>query len=276
MIYFIPTPIGNLGDISQRSLEILCEIDVFFCEDTRNTKKLLHLLQEKYTLAYKNATFISLHSHNEKEKLKTIDKEIFAQNCAYLSDAGMPCISDPGAMLIEFAKKENIKYDVLPGANALMLCAVASGFSENEFSFFGFLPNKGNLRQIALEKVLNHQLNSIIYESPKRIINLLENIIKIDEKRQIFILKEATKIHQTYFSGNVKEVLQSLKDNNIQIKGEYSIMIKANKDILNSNITQEDILNLNLPPKQKSKLLAKISSQNVAYWYEKLTKYDKK
>ena len=141
MLTLVPTPIGNLSDISKRAIEALNEADIVFCEDTRVTKKLLSLLQIDL-----NKTFIAMHSHNENEIISKIDVSIFDKNVVYVSDAGMPGISDPGSKLIQFAQENNIKYDVIPGANALLTAFVASGF-EGEFTFFGFLPHKGKDRE---------------------------------------------------------------------------------------------------------------------------------
>ena len=133
MLTLVPTPIGNLSDISKRAVEALDEADIIFCEDTRVTKKLLNLLQ----ISYSNKTFYSMHSHNENQIISKLNTEIFNQKVVYVSDAGMPGISDPGAKLIQFCQKYNLEYDVLPGANAVLTAFVASGF-EGDFTFFGF------------------------------------------------------------------------------------------------------------------------------------------
>lgn len=270
MIYFIPTPIGNLEDTSQRSLKALQEVSCIFCEDTRVTKKLLLLLEEKYNLTFDTKTFISLHSHNEKEVINSLHvNELKDRKYAYMSDAGMPCISDPGALLVLFCQQNEIPYEVLPGANAALLAYVASGFIETPFSFFGFLPHKGKERQNALENILNHTLHVILYESPHRILSLFEAIAKKDELREIFAIKEATKKHEKKFFGTAKEVFEKLKNENI--RGEWCVVIKNTPTTKPKNIlTQEDILPLSLPPKQKAKLLAKITDKSVNFWYEEL------
>lgn len=270
MIYFIPTPIGNLEDTSQRALKLLQEVSLIFCEDTRITKKLLFLLEEKYNLSFSPKTYISLHSHNEKELIHSLHvKELKEKKSAYMSDAGMPGISDPGALLVQFCQKNAIPYEVLPGANALLLAYVASGFADTKFSFFGFLPHKGKEREIALKNALNHPLHVIIYESPHRILMLFEEIARLDEKREVFAIKEATKKHETKFFGNAKEILEKLKQTST--KGEWSIVIKKPLTTKKQTVlTCEDILPLSLPPKQKAKLLAKVSEKSVSFWYEKL------
>lgn len=270
MIYFIPTPIGNLEDTSQRALKLLQEVSLIFCEDTRITKKLLLLLEEKYNLTFSQKKYISLHSHNEKEIISSLHvKELKEKKSAYMSDAGMPSVSDPGALLVRFCQENSISYEVLPGANALLLAYVASGFTDTAFSFFGFLPHKGKERQMALENILNHPLHVILYESPHRILMLFEAIVSLDEKREVFAIKEATKKHERKFFGEAKEVLEELKKANT--KGEWSIVIKKSFSIKTQrSLSEEDILPLSLPPKQKAKLLAKVSEKSVSFWYEKL------
>lgn len=271
MVYFIPTPIGNLEDISQRALRILSQTTCLLCEDTRITKKLLSLLSEKYTLNLKAEKFISFHSHNEKEVLQSLNiKELQEEKIAFVSDAGMPSISDPGALLIKFCQENSIDYEVLPGANAALLAYVASGF-EGNFLFFGFLPHKGKEREIALQNILNNPFHTIIYEAPHRILKLFETIINLDETRKIFAIKEATKLHEKKFFGSAKEILTALKSCNT--KGEWALVIEKNKNPTSiQNFTKEDILPLKLPPKQKAKLLAKVTDKSVAFWYEQLKK----
>jgi len=121
LLHFIPTPIGNLEDITLRSLSLLSKAKIVLCEDTRVTKKLLKLLQEKFNLQTQIDRFVSIHSHNEKDVIDKLDKSIFLEDVVYLSDAGMPCISDPGCYLVEYCLKNGIEYEVLPGANAVTL-----------------------------------------------------------------------------------------------------------------------------------------------------------
>ena len=143
MLSLVPTPIGNIGDISLRAIELLSEADTLLCEDTRVTKKLIHILKERYNTVFKeNQTFISLHSHNEKEFIKDLEPSFFDKNVVYASDAGMAGISDPGQILVKYAQENNVKYDVLPGANAVLTAFVASGFVETKMLFWGFLPHK--------------------------------------------------------------------------------------------------------------------------------------
>ena len=266
MLYFIPTPIGNLGDISLRALEILKTCEFVFCEDTRVCKSLLALLNEKFDAKIEIKTFVSFHSHNENEILKKIDLSIFEKNVAYLSDAGMPCISDPGNALIKFALEKNIKFEVLSGANAALVALVNSGFCEKEFIFMGFLANKGQQRQKDIEKLLSNPYPSIVYESPKRILSLVEEISKLDENKELFAIKEISKKFESKFKARAKDLLELLKGANLS--GEWVLVVNSSKENFSQNLLCEsDILELDLPLKTKAKLLAKINGKSSKELY---------
>ena len=128
MLSLVPTPIGNISDISLRSLDVLSTADIILCEDTRVTKKLIHLLKERHNLTTTEPQFLSLHSHNEAEFIAKLTPDFFNANVVYVSDAGMPGISDPGQMLVRYCLNQGIAYDILPGANAALTAFVASGF----------------------------------------------------------------------------------------------------------------------------------------------------
>ncbi len=155
MLTLVPTPIGNIGDMSLRAIEALSEADTLLCEDTRVTKKLIHILKERYQTTFKeNQTFISLHSHNEQAFVEKLEPSFFEQNIVYASDAGMPGVSDPGQALVSYCIKNDVKYDVLPGANAVLTAFVASGFIETQMLFFGFLLDL--YENISIEQLSNH------------------------------------------------------------------------------------------------------------------------
>ena len=259
MVTFVPTPIGNLEDISLRAKKALSEADLIFCEDTRITKKLLNLLQIDL-----NKKFISMHSHNEKEVLEKLTIDDFNQNVVYVSDAGMPVISDPGILLVEYCQTNKIEYDVLPGSNAVLTAVVASGIDAREFTFFGFLAHKGNERSEKLNEIMHHNKTSILYESPHRIEKLLEEIKQLDPEREIFLAKELTKLHQTYIKAKAKDIKLS------NSKGEWVVVISAGQKENSLTLSYEDILNLKLPPKDKAKLLSKISNKSTKEIYNSL------
>jgi len=259
LLTFVPTPIGNLEDISKRALDALKNAEIIFCEDTRVTKKLLNL----YKIPL-NKIFISMHSHNEDKVISNLNKnELVSKNCIYVSDAGMPGVSDPGSKLIKFCQKENIPYTVIPGANAALTAYVASGF-EGEFCFFGFLPHKGKERETKLLKILENDKISILYESPHRIEKLINELKKYAPERKIFLAKELTKIHETFIKGKAKDI--ELKNT----KGEWVVVIDKGEKKEKLELDYNDILNLNLPLKEKSKLLAKISDKSPKEIYNQL------
>lgn len=267
MLHLIPTPIGNLEDISMRSLRLLSSCQVIFCEDTRVTKKLINLLTIRYDLKTNIQKYISLHSHNEKYVLSEIDMSIFDDDVAYMSDAGMPCISDPGCYLIEFCRTNNIEYDVLPGANALTLAYASSGFCQSRFLFYGFLPHKGDDRESELEKAMFSGFVTILYESPHRLLKLIEQICNIDENREIFLIKEATKIYQKTYKNTAKEIFNELQ--NQTIKGEWVVVLNSDTKSEGS-VTLDDIASLDIPKKQKAKLLSKITGKSTKDCYNEL------
>ena len=268
MVYFIPTPIGNLDDISVRSLKLLSECKTLFCEDTRVTKKLLSLLKERHHLEISVERFISMHSHNESYLASQLDRALFDETVGYMSDAGMPAISDPGHALVRFCQEKNIPYEVLPGANAALLAYVASGIPTHQFTFYGFLPHKGTERHQGLLEVLNMPYATILYESPHRIEKLFEELAKLAPKRAIFALKEATKLYAKCFRGSALEVYETSKTANL--KGEWVVVISPMPKQAGEMIVKEDILALELPPKQKAKLLAKLTGLSVKECYNSL------
>ena len=270
MLSLVPTPIGNIGDISLRAIELLSEADTLLCEDTRVTKKLIHILKERYNTVFKeNQTFISLHSHNEKEFIKDLEPSFFDKNVVYASDAGMAGISDPGQILVKYAQENNVKYDVLPGANAVLTAFVASGFVETKMLFWGFLPHKGKDRQASLLGALNSGFTTVVYESPHRLEKFLNEIISEVSERKIFLAKELTKKYQKYFFGTAQELLNQLDGN---FRGEWVAVIEASASQNISAISQNDILALDLPKKDKAKLICKITGENTKACYERLFK----
>ncbi|WP_457562548.1 16S rRNA (cytidine(1402)-2'-O)-methyltransferase [Caminibacter pacificus] len=259
MVTFTPTPIGNLDDISKRALLALQNAEIIFCEDTRVTKKLLNLLNIPL-----NKEFISMHSHNEDKVLSKIDPQTLkSKEVVYVSDAGMPAISDPGSKLVKFCQKHDIPYTVIPGANAALTAFVASGF-EGEFCFHAFLPHKGNERSEKLKEIINSNKIAILYESPHRIEKLLNELKELIPDREIFLAKELTKIHETYIKGKAKEI--ELKNT----KGEWVVVIDKGENKKTLELSYDEISALPIPPKEKSKLLAKISEKSAKEIYKEL------
>lgn len=269
MLTFIPTPIGNPQDITIRAMKLFEKAELFLCEDTRQTKRLLRLLEERFDMTYPDAEFYSFNEHNGEERLKQFGSTLGEREVVYVSDAGMPVISDPGQILVEYCQKENIVYDVLPGASAVTTAYAASGFEEGKFLFFGFLPHKGSERSSALSEAMNNAYNTVLYESPHRLEKLLNEVTLMDEGRELFLAKEISKKFQTYFRGSAKELNEQFKT--LNIRGEWVVILKANKTIQKS-LSFDEVLALDLPPKPKAKLLAKLSDTSIKEWYSKLIK----
>jgi 16S rRNA (cytidine1402-2'-O)-methyltransferase len=272
LLTFVPTPIGNLDDLCFRALDRLAEAEVFLCEDTRVTKKLLKLLADRRGVAfYPNPRFISLHSHNEGDKLKTLDRALFDRPCVYVSDAGMPCLSDPGALLVDYLNANQIAYDILPGANAAITAFAAFGSAGGgKFLFYGFLPHKSSARRSELLTLLNYPFAIALYESPRRIADFAALIKELAPDRFIGAFKEMTKLHEKRFIGLASEFETALET--MIAKGEWTIIIapKAIAPSAQNGELIDEIKNLQAPIKPLAKILAKLSGESVGAWYERL------
>ena len=267
MLTFIPTPIGNPLDITLRAMKLFEEAELFLCEDTRETRRLMRLLEERYDMCYPKAEFLSFNEHNGSERLAEVAGKLKEFQVVYVSDAGMPVISDPGQILVAYCQEQGIVYDVLPGASAVVTAYAASGFEEGQFLFFGFLPHKGKDRSKALGEALNTGYNTILYESPHRLMKLIEEIASADPQRMLFLAKELSKKFQTYYKKPAKEFLELFKEK--RIKGEWVVIIEAHKSERKA-LYLEDILALDLAPKPKAKLLSRLTGESVKTSYEKL------
>lgn len=181
----------------------------------------------------------------------------------------MPVISDPGQLLVEYAQKNDLKYDVLPGASAVTTAYAASGFEEGKFLFYAFLPHKGRDRALALSEAMNNGYNTVLYESPHRLEKLLDEVEALDENRELFLAKEISKKYQNYYRGTAKFINEQFKA--LTIRGEWVVVIKA-KVSTEKSLCFAEVLTLDLPPKPKAKLLAQLSNKSVKEWYETLIK----
>ena len=267
MITFIPTPIGNPQDITIRAMKLFEKAALFFCEDTRQTKRLLRLLEERFDMTYPEAEFISFNEHNGAARIEEFASVLDAKEIVYVSDAGMPVISDPGQLLVAYCQLNDLKYDVLPGASAVTTAYAASGFKEGKFLFYAFLPHKGKERASALSEAMNNGYNTVLYESPHRLEKLLHEILAEDGERELFLAKEISKKYQNYYRGTAKELNETFKE--LTIRGEWVVVISAKKSSEKS-LSFAEVLKLDLPPKPKAKLLSQLSDKSVKEWYETL------
>lgn len=200
-LYLCATPIGNLEDITLRVLRILQEVDEIWAEDTRRTLTLLNHLGIKKPLK-------SCHEHNEAVRAELLRELITnGKSIAYCSDAGMPGISDPGALLVQYCIKENLPVTILPGASAVLMSAVLSGLVASEFCFYGFIPRKGKERSRAIKKIAEASGQIIIYESPLRVNDTLRDLYGVLGERRAAVLRELTKLHEECVRGNLSELM---------------------------------------------------------------------
>lgn len=222
-LYLIPTPIGNLDDITLRAIKILQEVEVVFCEDTRVTSLLLQHLNIKKKL-------ISSHKFNENNNdNKLLEYLNNGLNVGLVTDRGTPIISDPGFELVKVAIENNYNVVGLPGPTAFVPALITSGISPQPFLFYGFLNNKESKAKKELEELKKHLETIILYESPHRIEKTLNNILNIMGNRKISISREISKKFEEIYRGNVKELLSQIQE----AKGEMVIIISGNTEINN-------------------------------------------
>lgn len=221
-LYICPTPIGNLEDITLRTLRILKEVDLIAAEDTRHTIKLLNHYEIKKPLT-------SYHEHNIKEKgIELIDRLNKGENIALVSDAGMPGISDPGQDLIGLAVEEDIQIVILPGPTASIAALVVSGLNTDKFVFEGFLSSKKKERIDQLNAIKDEKRTMIIYESPHRLLDSLDNMLTTLGNRRIAIVRELTKIYEEIFRGTIEEGIDKFSSE--KIRGEFVLIIEGNQE----------------------------------------------
>ena len=217
-LYIVPTPVGNLEDITLRALKVLKEVDLILAEDTRQTKKLLdHFQIQKQLYAH--------HKFNEHKTVEqVIEKLKSGLNIALVSDGGTPGISDPGHILITACIKENIPVECLPGATAFVPALINSGFATDEFVFIGFLPHKKG-RQTKLKEIALESRTIILYESPFRVLKLLEELqLHIGNERKISTSREISKMFEETNRGTAAELIEHFKKK--APKGEFVVVIE--------------------------------------------------
>jgi len=261
LLYIVATPIGNLQDISFRAIDILAEVDEIAVEDTRHSKKLLR----HYNI---NTKCISLHEHNERQITVDLIKKLKnGSSIALITDAGTPLMSDPGYFLVKMANNEGIDVRTIPGPCALIAALSISGLSTDRFCFEGFLPAKSSARTQRLQALVGETRTLIFYESPHRIIAMLEDFQKIfGLNRNIVLTKELTKIHETVKSGGVVILLDWLRADPARQKGEMVVLVEgAEPDQLADNDDANRLLKIllkELPLKQAVKMSAQFLDTN--------------
>lgn len=218
-LYLVPTPIGNLKDITLRALEVLKMVDVVACEDTRQSLKLLNHFNIKKTL-------ISYHKHNENGKSEDIIEMLKeGKNIAIVSDAGTPGISDPGEVIVKKCIEENIDFEVLTGATAITTALVYSGLDTTKFIFRGFLPRENKDRKPIIDDLVNRTETLVFYEAPHRILNTLEFLYENLGDRKIAICRELTKMYEDIIRMTLGEAIKYYKENSP--RGEYVLVLEG-------------------------------------------------
>jgi 16S rRNA (cytidine1402-2'-O)-methyltransferase len=219
-LYIVPTPIGNLADISERALKVLEEVDLIAAEDTRHSGRLL----QHYAISTRT---ISVHDHNERQRSDLIIQKLKnGESIALISDAGTPLISDPGYTLVSRCREAGLSVIAIPGPCALTTALSASGLPTDRFSFMGFLPVKQKAKEEALIEAANTHHTVIFYEAPRRVISTIETCaLVLPETHHIVLAKELTKHFERYVSGDAQAVLTWLNEDAAHQKGEFVLMI---------------------------------------------------
>lgn len=216
-LYIVATPIGNIADITYRAVTVLQDVDLIYCEDTRNTKVLL--------AHYKIMTPLkSYHIHNESERvLEIIEKLKTGKKIALVSDAGYPGISDPGYLVVKKALEEGLVVSTIPGASASLTALVTSGLPTDKFLFYGFLAHTISQKNKELQNLIDYPFTVIFYDSPLRVKDTIGVMYNLYKDRRICIARELTKKYEEYIRGTVAEVFQK----NLDIKGEVVIILEG-------------------------------------------------
>ena len=232
-LYLVPTPIGNLQDMTFRAVETLKAVDFICAEDTRNTG----LLLKHFDITVKQ---ISFHEHNAYEKIPELLELLKSgKNLAQVSDAGMPSISDPGHDLVKAAIAEDITVVALPGASAGITALIASGLAPRPHIFYGFLPRKSGQQKDFFESKKAYPETQIFYESPYRVSDTLENMLAIYGDRQVVLVRELTKLYEEYQRGSISELLEYIAEN--PLKGECLLIVSGQDQAVLTEAAAEDL-----------------------------------
>ena len=266
-LYLVATPIGNMKDMGPRAVDTLNEVDLVAAEDKRRSSRLFSYFNIKTPM-------ISYHDHNEDKQIqKIIDLLLCGKSVALVSDAGTPLISDPGYRLVRTAKNIGLKVSTIPGPCALIAAISASGLPSDRFIFEGFLPAKSSARIAKIQSISSELRTIIFYEAPHRVLETLEDmLVVINPLRQIFLARELTKTYETFLSGTLIEVLELVRADINQQKGEIVLVLAGSDPSEENPDTNESdrmlsILLEELPLKQAASLVAKITGgqKNIFY-----------
>jgi 16S rRNA (cytidine1402-2'-O)-methyltransferase len=267
-LYVVATPIGNLGDITVRALEILKSVQAIAAEDTRHTSGLL----SHFGISKK---LIAVHEHNEQQSAeKLLLKLKSGENIALVTDAGTPGISDPGALVVGLVRKAGVKVVPIPGVSAVIAALSASGITQNGFLFYGFLPASGAARRKVLESLKSHMVTLVFYEAPHRIVECVADIASVlGGERQLTFAREITKTFETFYTCASSEASAWLQADANQQRGEFVLLIEAAPVINSQEISEEaqrvlKCLLAELPLKQAVALATEITNLKKNDLYE--------
>lgn len=273
-LYVVATPIGNLRDITLRALDVLAMTDVVAAEDTRNTAHLLthHGISEKRLMA--------VHQHNERGAAEKIIALLQAgKSVAFVSDAGTPAISDPGALLVKAVLEAGLRVIPIPGASAANAALSASGMAEPHFLFYGFLPNKSAARRTALQSLVDYPYTLVFYEAPHRIVECVADLCAVlGGERKITLAREITKLFETIHACRLSEAEAWLLSDSNQQRGEFVLLVSGAIQQQGLQAKTLDTLSLlldELPLKQAVQLTAKITGANRNELYQKALQLSK-
>lgn len=234
VLYLIPTPIGNLKDITLRAIDVLKNVDIVYAEDTRTTAILLKGLNISKPIS-------ACHMYNEnKVKNVMVDKLKKGENIALVSDRGTPLLSDPGFEVSKLAMDEGINVVSLPGPSALLPALNMSGIEANKFLFYGFLNSKDSAAIKELEELKNNKTTIVFYESPHRFLRTIKSMYEIFGNRKISVIREISKLHEEVYRGTLETALEDIKE----IKGEIVIVVEKNNDKINIDDLMEEVKSL--------------------------------
>ena len=220
-LFLVSSPIGNLSDLSERVASTLSSVEVIAAEDTRHTRKLLSHLGI-------SAHLTALHEHNEKQRIPVLVRTMLeGKSVALISDAGTPCVADPGYQLVRAAVDAGITVTPIPGPSAVISALVVSGLPTDRFRFDGFLPKQAMARKQVVSQLIDEAATTVFFESPKRIIETLELVRAVIPNRHVAVARELTKLHEEVLRGTAEEVLAVLSER-ASIKGEITLVVAGN------------------------------------------------
>ena len=256
-LYIVSTPIGNLEDITFRAIEILTNVDICASEDTRISR----VLFQRYGIVTK---LVSYHKFSEKSKLNGFINQLKSgKNIALISDAGTPLISDPGQYLVQAAIENQVQVVPIPGATSVIAALTVSGFSSENFTFYGFFPRKTKEQKKVLKKISLSFGPSIIFETGRRLKKLLDIMQQeLEKSTRILVAREMTKLHETFYRGDLSNITETIVESEFGLKGEFVVVIDGSEKEINKTTPEDDqrILEI-LMKKLDNKLALEIGSE---------------